>query len=132
MEQIVRVCRVLPNGMAEVVRIRESACSGDCHQCSGCGAARETVVLKAENPINAKVGETVKIRSGSSPVLKAAAVLYLLPLVLFLAGYILGENLWGRGILVSLIGFALGMVPLRLINRYLDKKMTYTITELAG
>lgn len=132
MEQIVRVCRVLPNGVAEVVRIRESACSGDCHQCSGCGAARETVVLKAENPINAKVGETVKIRSDSSPVLKAAAVLYLLPLVLFLAGYILGENLWGRGILVSLIGFALGMVPLRLINRYLDKKMTYTITELAG
>lgn len=132
MEQVVRVCRVLSDGMAEVVRIRESACSGDCHQCSGCGAARETMILKAENPIGAKVGDLVKVQSDSSPVLKAAAVLYILPLVMFLAGYLLGENLWGRGILVSLICFALGMIPLRLINRYLDKKMTYTITEFAG
>lgn len=132
MEQVVRVCRVLSDGMAEVVRIRESACSGDCHQCSGCGAARETMILKAENPIGAKAGDLVKVQSDSSPVLKAAAVLYILPLVMFLAGYLLGENLWGRGILVSLICFALGMIPLRLINRYLDKKMTYTITEFAG
>ena len=40
MEQIVRVRRLLENGNAEVVHVRESACSGDCHKCSGCGAAK--------------------------------------------------------------------------------------------
>lgn len=48
MEQTVRVKRLLPNSMAEVVRIRESACSGDCHKCSGCGAAQQTVLLTAK------------------------------------------------------------------------------------
>lgn len=127
MEQIVRVRNLLPDGMAEVVRIRESACSGDCHQCSGCGAAKETLTLQVQNTIGAQPGDLVRIQSESSPVLKAAAVLYILPLVMFFAGYILGENLWGRGILVSLLSFALCMIPVRLIDRYLTGKLVYTI-----
>lgn len=132
MEQIVRVTGLLPDNMAEVVRVRESACSGDCHQCAGCGATGQTMVLQAHNPIGAKPGDLVKIQSESSPILKAAAILYVLPLVMFLAGYILGENLWGRGILVSLCALAISMIPIRLIDRYLTGKMVYTITDLAG
>lgn len=131
MEQIVRVRRLLPDGMAEVIRVRESACSGDCHQCSGCGAAKETLVLQAGNPIDAKPGDLVKIQSASTPVLKAATVLYILPLVMFLLGYLLGEHLWGKGILVSLCAFALSMLPVRRIDRYLTNKMVYTITGFA-
>lgn len=132
MEQIVRIDRLLPGGMAEATLVRQSACSGDCHQCSGCGAAQQTMTLQAHNPVGAKPGDVVKVESESSPILKAAAVLYILPLILFLAGYLLGENLWGRGILVSLGAFALGMVPVRLIDRYLRKKMIYTITGFVG
>ena len=40
MEQLVRVKETYDDGTALVFRIRESACSGDCHKCSGCGAAR--------------------------------------------------------------------------------------------
>ena len=40
MEQIVRVREVRPDGMATVIHFRQSACSGDCHQCSGCGASK--------------------------------------------------------------------------------------------
>lgn len=128
MEQTVLVRDLLPDGMASVVRVRESACSGDCHKCSGCGAARETIVLHAKNDIGARPGDVVKLESQSSPVLKAAAVLYVLPLLAFFAGYIVGENLWGKGILVSLLAFALGMLPVRLVDRSLAKKMQYTIT----
>ena len=45
MEQIVRVREVFDDGSAMVVHVRESACSGDCHKCSGCGAAQQTVVF---------------------------------------------------------------------------------------
>lgn len=132
MEQIVRVTRLLPDNMAEVVRLRGSACSGNCHQCAGCGANSQKILLRAHNPIGAKPGDMVKIQSDSSPILKAAAMLYVLPLVMFLAGYILGENLWGRGILVSLCAFGLSMIPVRRIDRRLTGKMVYTITDLAG
>ena len=90
MEQLVRVREVHNDGTAAVVHIRESACSGDCHKCSGCGAAKETVIFTADNPIGALAGDLVKVESSTAPVLKAAMVLYVLPLVLFFLGYWLG------------------------------------------
>ena len=90
MEQLVRVKEVYDDGTALVFRIRESACSGDCHKCSGCGAAKETVTFTAKNPIGARRGELVKVESQTAPVLKAAVVLYVAPLVLFFLGYYIG------------------------------------------
>ena len=86
MEQTVRVRRLLENGNAEVVHVRESACSGDCHKCSGCGAAKEAVIFTARNLIGARPGELVRVESSTAPVLKAAVVLYVLPLILFFLG----------------------------------------------
>ena len=90
MEQLVRVRETHDDGTAAVVHIRESACSGDCHKCSGCGAAKETVIFTADNPIGASAGDLVRVESSTAPVLKAAMVLYVLPLVLFFLGYWLG------------------------------------------
>ena len=133
MEQVVRVKRLMADGMAEVIRIRESACSGDCHKCSGCGAAQQTMLLTAKNPIGARPGDMVVVSSDSSHVLKAAAVLYLLPLVLFLAGYLLGENLWQRGAVMGICGLVLGIALVKLYDRLLSKKqIEYTITGFAG
>ena len=132
MEQTVQVVRLLPDGMAEVTRVRESACSGDCHKCAGCGAAKQTMRLEAKNAIGAKPGDLVIIESDTASVLKGAALLYVLPLVTFLTGYIAGENLWGRGILVGIAAFALGMLPIKLYDRHLAKKGTvYTIKAYA-
>ena len=132
MEQTVIVRRLLPEGMAEVVRVRESACSGDCHKCAGCGASSQTMLFTAHNSIGAKPGESVIVESDTATVLKGAALLYVVPLVTFLAGYILGENLWGRGILCSLLGFFLGVLPIKLYDRHLAKKGTvYTIKGYA-
>ena len=82
MEQLVKVKTASPDGTAQVIRIRESACSGDCHKCSGCGAAKETIVFTAENPVNAQPGDLVYVKTQSAPVLMGAAVVYLLPLLL--------------------------------------------------
>ncbi len=132
MEQNVIVRRLLPDGMAEVMRIRESACSGDCHKCSGCGAAKQTMLFTAHNLIGAKPGDAVVVESDSATVLKGAMLLYVLPLITFLVGYIVGENLWEQGIPVSIVGFILGLAPIKLYDRHLAKRGTvYTIKAYA-
>ena len=133
MEQIVRVREVYNDGTAQVIHVRESACSGDCHKCSGCGAQSETMILTVHNPIGAKAGDMVVIESATGPVLKAAAMLYILPVVLFLLGYLVGENLWALGPVFGILGIVLGLVLVKLYDRYLQKKKDpiYTITGYA-
>ena len=133
MEQKVRIREILPDGTALVVCVRESACSGDCHKCSGCGAAKEAVVFTADNPIGAKRGDLVKVESSTAPVLKAAVVLYVLPLVLFFLGYWLGTLPGAFGALGGVLGFVLGVVIVVAYDRLVVNKanIRYTITAFA-
>ena len=134
MEQLVRVKETYDDGTALVLLVRESACSGDCHKCSGCGAAKETLLVTAQNPIRAAKGDLVSIRSESGPVLKAAAVLYMMPLVLFFLGYALGDALAIAGALMGTVGFALGIGLVVAYDRWFAKEVdtVYTITAYAG
>ena len=134
MEQLVRVRSVNPDGTAQVLVIRESACSGDCHKCSGCGAAKEAIVFTAENPIGAGPGDLVNLQSETGPVLKAAAVLYMLPLVLFFIGYALGALLNISGGITGAAAFVLSIVLIIRYDRHLQKQnnTVYTITAYAG
>ena len=134
MEQTVRVKEVYNDGNALVVHMRQSACSGDCHKCSGCGAQAETILLKAENPIGAEVGDLVTIRSESGPVLRAAAVLYVVPMVLFFLGYLMGAIWWNAGALAGGIAFGIGIGLAVVYDRKVVKKEKtgYTITGFAG
>ena len=134
MEQFVRVKETYDNGMAKVLLVRESACSGDCHKCSGCGAAKETMVFEAANAIGAKRGDLVKVESATGPVMKAAVVLYVIPLVLFFLGYYLGTLPGSFGALGGCLGFVLGVAIVIVYDRKVAKKsnMGYTITAFAG
>ena len=134
MEQLVRVKETFSDGTADVLIVRESACSGDCHKCSGCGAAKETVVVNARNPIGAARGDLVKVESATGPLMKAAAVLYVLPLVLFFLGYYLGTLPGNLGGLGGCLGFVLGIVFVVLYDRRMSKRndLGYTITAYAG
>lgn len=132
MEQLVRVKSVGKDGTAQVIHIRESACSGDCHKCSGCGAAKEAVIFAAANPIGARIGDVVKVESQTAPVLKAAAVLYVLPLILFFIGYYLGTLPGSYGMAGGGIGFALGIAAVVVYDRAVMSKqqLSYQITAI--
>ena len=129
MEQLVKVRRCDPDGTAQVLHIRQSACSGDCHKCSGCGAVQERMLLTTNNPIGAKPGDVVTVEAKTGPVLVAAAMLYVVPLVLFFLGCLLGA-LWGQAVLVGGISFAIGVALAVLYDRLVAKKQNtiYTIT----
>lgn len=133
MEQLVRVREIHNDGTADVIHVRESACSGDCHKCSGCGAARETVIFTAGNPIGARPGDLVRVESSTAPVLKAAVVLYVLPLLLFFLGYWLGTLPGNFGALGGGLGFVLGLGIVVAYDRLVVNKadLRYTITAFA-
>lgn len=122
MEQRATVKRLLSHGEAELYVVRHSACAGDCDSCGGCGAAVQSFLIVADNPIGAVEGDRVVIESETAPVLKAAALVYLLPILGFLGGFFWGFAMGKWNIPLGLLAFALGAIPAFCYNRYLKRK----------
>ena len=96
---------------AKVQYHRPTACHGDCSKCAGgCGAmaAQEEIIVSAENLIGARVGDAVYIEGETKKVAWAILLVYVIPVVLFFAGYFLGQR-WGHGSGIGILGFFLGL-----------------------
>ncbi len=106
---------------AVVSVVRESACSGDCHHCAGCGGVTQTLQISADNPIGAVPGDRVYIESSTGVVLWAAVLVYMAPILGFFAGYAAGV-LWGAVGLLGTAGFLLGWIPALIYNRRVAKR----------
>ena len=65
--------------------------------------------------------------------MKAAVVLYILPLLLFFAGYFAGAALWSMGALVGCLAFAAGIAGVVAYDRLVaaKSKPVYTIIGYA-
>ena len=127
------MAKLNPDGTAQVLHLRRSACSGDCHKCSGCGAVQERLLFSAENPIRAAEGDLVRVSANSRTVLLSAVVLYMIPVVLFFAGYLIGSGCGLAEELTACVAFAVGIAIAILYDRKIlsRKKVTYTITGFA-
>ncbi len=73
-------------------------------------AAKECVVVQADNRIGAKVGDRVVIEAASAQVFSAILLVYALPVLLFFTGYFLGARFFSAGSLVGVLGFFLGLL----------------------
>ena len=91
------------------------------------------MIVPADNPIRAQVGEFVTLTSDTATVMKAVAAVYLVPLVLFFAGFALGMALDWNGALTGGLGFVLGIVFAVWFDRHTAKsgETVYTITGYA-
>lgn len=128
MVQIARVTRLLGDGLAEIAVQRKSACGHDCAKCGGgCSEmlVQNEVTARAENPLRAQPGDLVQVESATGQVISIAAVVYLVPLVLFFLLYFAGQYLFrseGAAAAAGVFGFCLGMAGAVVINGVVKRR----------
>lgn len=109
------------NGQATVVIVRDSACGGNCASCKLCPA--QNMQLTIPTTLKLKPGEKVQLESRTSFVLFAAFLTYIFPLLLLLAGCVLG------GAAIGVLCFLFSFIPLYFLNRVYSKKMDVQIRK---
>lgn len=75
---------------AEVEVIRTSACA-KCKACS-LGSEKKVVKVWVQNDINADVGQVVEIEIENKALISATFIMYVIPLISFVFGVVLGLN----------------------------------------
>lgn len=113
MTQIATVDRIIDSSHVIISVPRKSACGHDCEECAGCGVTGAAVQAKAVNPIGARPGQKVVVESSTKKMLGIVALVYAVPVALFLVGYLVMVFL-GAGVAVqytvAILGFLLGIV----------------------
>ena len=109
-------------GMATIRYARPEACE----KCGACSTGREeTIRLKTDAPVDS----WVRVELPDGRFLSAAFLAYIVPLVLFLAGFFLGHYAFGTDgmtILFAFIGLAFGGVAIFFINRRIAGRPEWT------
>ena len=133
MEQQAQVIRIVNENIAKVAVKRKSACSGDCHTCHGCPHPDEIVMVNADNLVGAQKGDDVIVRSDTGRVLKLAAMLYLMPLVLFFVGYFAMPGGEAPRLIAGGLAFVVGILICVFVSRGMKKnnrEMHFSIVEV--
>ncbi len=124
MEKIGTVVKVY-HDTADVMIMRASSCGENCAMCKGaCTPTRRVVGVK--NTAGACVGDKVIIMLPDKNVLLAAFFVYIVPIFLMIAGYIL-FNWYGAA-----AGLVLPLLILVILDKGLAKRYTATIIKIVG
>lgn len=75
-------------GLVEVTVVRQTACAHSCDGCGRCAGRASELVIRAESDVSVSLGDRVEVYSDDT-VLGFAALVYGLPVILFLLGYLL-------------------------------------------
>lgn len=109
-------------GLVELTVVRQTACGHSCDGCGRCAGKTPELVIRASCGFPVQIGDKVEVFSGSE-VLGLAALVYGLPVVLFLLGYLLPGFLpegwryaWGG------IGFLLGLCAAAAADRRMRRR----------
>lgn len=106
--------------------------------CDSCGSKRschggdgEDVLIEADNFIGAHAGDHVVFSVSASSVIKAGVLIYLVPILSFIAGVVIGQVIGGRflpGYNADLVAGGLGaiflaiaFIGLKLYNRSIER-----------
>lgn len=119
-----RVVSIAEDGTASVQVRRRGACSeGGCAHGQLFGPTNNQLTVTARNSLGARVGDWVEIEYDGSLVLKAAFGIYVLPIVLGLVAYVVGNSVlpasqaWMSSIIAGLLIAAAFWTTLRYFSK---------------
>ena len=135
MTQIATVERIIDADHAEISVPRKSACGHDCEECAGCGVTGAAVHARALNTIGARPGQKVVVQSDTNKMLRIVALVYLTPVLLFLAGYFITMAVTSSAAIQYLAagtGFAAGILLAVFYDRRLRQRggLSFQIVRL--
>lgn len=121
----------VPGGLVELTVVRQTACGHSCDGCGRCAGRTPDLVIQAESGVPVALGDRVEVYSDNK-VLGFAALVYGLPVVLFLLGYLLPGSLpepWRYA--CGGAGFLLGLAAAVLCDRWTKSRaaVTYRIVR---
>ena len=118
----------------EVTVFQTSACPAGCgHQCAGCSAARPFVVAADSSGWTLAAGDRVLLEHTAYHPLLMGALLFLLPLISGIGGYLLAHDAkLGLNVFGTAGGFLLGFLPVLWLNRRIRQsgQPTYRIVAV--
>lgn len=113
------ITKTLDNGLAEVVVERSGICGGNCDDCNEC-RYENLIKSTVENTIDARRGQHVMIETPTAGVVKGALAIYILPIVLLVAGYSVAAAFSlseGMCVLAAFIATVAGVLIARIISK---------------
>ncbi len=118
------------------VETRQKSACGSCASAEGCGTSslaslfeRDATVLRVSNAVGARVGQQVTLGLSEGGLVRAAFLVYMIPLLGMIIGGLLMQ--WiapgseGLVIAASLLGFAAGFVFVRYKGSKLENDARY-------
>lgn len=110
----------------DVAKVRASK-HDDCDSCGSC-AGTAAAIMDVYNPVKAQLGQRVKFELREDKALKAAFVIYVLPLIAAFLGYLLGSWMALKFDLTALymeiggclLGFGLALAYIKVYDRSLS------------
>ncbi len=103
------------DGENATVAFKRSKACGDCHACISFGTDQAQTVIR--NTLGAAIGDRVAIELHQGSVFKASLILYGLPIVLLLAGVLLGSRISDlAGAIIGIGAAAASFLILRLLE----------------
>jgi len=119
-------------GLTALVKTRRGTSCDSCQSKKACKPVeQDSSVMEVENTIGAKVGQDVIFTVGAGSVIKAGVLFYLVPVLSFIAGVVIGQSVLTRflpGVNPDLVSGLFGaflliasFIGLKLYNRRLSR-----------
>ncbi|MBO5341001.1 MAG: SoxR reducing system RseC family protein [Oscillospiraceae bacterium] len=130
------VKRIVSPEVAEVSLMRQLECGLSCKSCEGCPQKpKDEILALADNAAGVAVGDVVEVESNAGSAIGIAALVYLLPCITLILGYVVGTAFTSSQALCLVTAFAglfLGFVPAVLLNRKLSVAGKPEFTIVSG
>lgn len=126
MTQNAVVKEVVSPGVVQVSLMREMQCGSGCKACSGCSSQpTQEILALASDDIGTQPGEWVELESNAGNSISISLMVYLLPCLTMLGGYMAGTALGlseGMALFPAMVGIWVGFIPAKCLNRKIINK----------